>query len=268
MIKLIASDIDGTLVPDGTDKIDPRMMDVIKRMTRNGIKFVGASGRQFASMYRLFSPVAEDIYYITDNGSILRDYKNVLSMNVIEKDDLWGMVRDAKKIPRSDIMICGQDWAYCEDEGEMFYWLRDSYKFNIKVVGDFETYIKEDIAKMSIYRTGDCEEAVNEEFTPKWEKKFLIASAGTMWMDIVKYGADKGSSLRKLQDILGITPEETMVFGDNLNDIGMLEAASESYAIGSARDEVKAAAKHIAPTLSENGETEVLMAYLDSIGAE
>ena len=59
-----------------------------------------------------------------------------------------------------------------------------------------------------------------------------------------------------------------MVFGDNLNDIGMLEAASESYAIGSARDEVKAAAKHIAPPLSENGETEVLMAYLDSIGAE
>ncbi len=268
MIKLIASDIDGTLVPDGTDKIDPRMMDVIRRMKRNGIIFCGASGRQFASMYRLFSPVAEDIYYITDNGSILRDYKNVLSMNVIEKEDLWEMVRDAKKIPRSDIMLCGREWAYCEDEGEMFYWLRDSYKFNVKVTGDFESHITDDIAKMSIYRTGDCEEAVKREFVPKWKEKFLIASAGTMWMDIVCHGADKGSSLRKLQEHLGISPEETMVFGDNLNDIGMLEAASESYAIGSAREEVKAAAKHIAPPLSENGETQVISEYLDSIGAE
>ena len=268
MIKLIASDIDGTLVPDGTDKIDPRMMDVIKRCRRNGIYFAGASGRQFASMYRLFAPVAEDIFYITDNGSILRSYKEVLSMKVIDKKDLWKMVKDAKKIPRSDIMLCGREWAYCEDEGEMFYWLRDSYKFNVKVVGDFEEHLTDDISKMSIYRTGDCEEAVNEEFTPKWEKKFLIASAGTMWMDIVLPDADKGTSLRKLQEHLGVTPAETMVFGDNLNDIGMLQASEESYAIGSARDEVKAAAKHIAPPLSEYGETTVITDYLDSIGAE
>ena len=65
MIKLIASDIDGTLVPDGTAEIDPRMFDVIKKLKECGIIYVGASGRQFASMARLFAPVCEDIYYIT-----------------------------------------------------------------------------------------------------------------------------------------------------------------------------------------------------------
>ena len=258
MIKLIASDIDGTLVPDGTDKIDPRMMDVIKRCRRNGIYFAGASGRQFASMYRLFAPVAEDIFYITDNGSILRSYKEVLSMKVIDRKDLWKMVKDAKKIPRSDIMLCGREWAYCEDEGEMFYWLRDSYKFNVKVVGDFEEHLTDDISKMSIYRTGDCEEAVNEEFTPKWEKKFLIASAGTMWMDIVLPDADKGTSLRKLQEHLGVTPAETMVFGDNNNDIGMLDVATESYAVETAPDVVKSHAKHICPSWKEKGVYQIL----------
>ena len=73
MIKLIASDIDGTLVPDGTHEIDVRMYDVIKRLKEHGIIYVGASGRQFASMAKLFQPVKEDIYYITDNGAILRD---------------------------------------------------------------------------------------------------------------------------------------------------------------------------------------------------
>ena len=43
MIKLIASDIDGTLVPDGTDRIDPRMMDVVSRLKEKGIIFAGAS---------------------------------------------------------------------------------------------------------------------------------------------------------------------------------------------------------------------------------
>ena len=59
--------------------------------------------------------------------------------------------------------------------------------------------------------------------------------------------------------------EETMAFGDNLNDIGMLEAAKESYAIGSARKEVKDAARHVAPPLSQNGETQVLKELLRSL---
>ena len=84
-------------------------------------------------------------------------------------------------------------------------------------------------------------------------------------MDIVYPDADKGSSLRILQNILGIKPEETMAFGDNINDLGLLAASGESYAIGSARDEVKAAAKHVAPTLKENGETEVLLELLNSL---
>ena len=84
-------------------------------------------------------------------------------------------------------------------------------------------------------------------------------------MDIVYPDADKGSSLKILQKQLGIKREETMTFGDNINDLGLLDAAEESYAIGSARDEVKQAAKHIAPPLSENGETEVLLKLLEEL---
>ncbi len=265
MIKLIASDIDGTLVPDGTHEIDVRMYDVIKRLKEHGIIYVGASGRQFASMAKLFQPVKEDIYYITDNGAILRDATRVYNMNVIERKPLMEMIRDAKRLPDCDIMLCGRDTAYCEDKSKMFYWLRDSYRFNIEVLGDFEQHLHDDIVKMSIYHTDNAEAIVNEWFTPKWKNQFKIASAGIMWMDIVYPDADKGSSLKILQKQLGIKREETMTFGDNINDLGLLDAAEESYAIGSARDEVKQAAKHIAPPLSENGETEVLLKLLEEL---
>jgi len=265
MIKLIASDIDGTLVPDGTSEIDKRMYDVIKRLKAHGIIFAGASGRQFASMVRLFAPVSEDIYYITEGGTVVRNTKKVFKKNVINRNLLFQMVADIKKLKDCDIMLSGLDTAYCEDKSEMFYWMRDSYRFNIEVIGDFETHLTDEIVKLSIYHKDNAEAIVNEWFTDKWKDRFKIASAGIMWMDVTGLTADKGSSLKVLQEQLGITKEETMAFGDNLNDLGLLEAAEESYAIGSARDEVKAAAKHIAPPLSENGETEVLLKLLEEL---
>ena len=265
MIKLIASDIDGTLVPDGTAKIDKRMFDIIKRLKEHGIIYVGASGRQFASMARLFAPVSEDIYYITEGGTVVRDTRKVYDMHVIDRELLFKMIKDVKKLPECDIMLSGLDTAYCEDKSEMFYWMRDSYRFNIEVVGDFETHLTDEIVKLSIYHKDNAEAIVNEWFTDKWKEHFKIASAGIMWMDVTGLTADKGNALKALQKQLGITKEETMAFGDNLNDLGLLAAAEESYAIGSARDEVKATAKHVAPPLSEYGETEVLLELLSRL---
>ena len=59
MIKLIASDIDGTLVKDGTLAIDREYMDVIRRLLDKGIIFVACSGRQYRSERKLFAPVAD-----------------------------------------------------------------------------------------------------------------------------------------------------------------------------------------------------------------
>ena len=69
MIKLIASDIDGTLLIEGTDKINPEIFEVIKKLKEKGIIFAAASGRQYGSIRKLFAPVKDDIIFITDNGS-------------------------------------------------------------------------------------------------------------------------------------------------------------------------------------------------------
>ena len=65
--------------------------------------------------------------------------------------------------------------------------------------------------------------------------------------------ADKGNALREVQQMLGVTPEETMAFGDNCNDIGMLQRAGESYAVANAHPEVKKTVKYIAPANTEDG---------------
>ena len=71
MIKLIASDIDGTLIPDSTPNLYPEIVEEIKSLTDRGILFCGASGRQLASIRSVFREVEDKICYIAENGAHL-----------------------------------------------------------------------------------------------------------------------------------------------------------------------------------------------------
>lgn len=254
MIKLVVSDVDGTLVPDGTFDIDTGIYDVINELDKLGITFVAASGRQYASLRRLFEPVKDKIMYITDNGGFVRDKDGeIWQKNPMEHKLVNQLTVDARKIPGINVMLCGRDYAYVSDEDSYVYkWLRDSYRFDLKAPKDL-TKIEDDIVKVSIYHPTDAETVVKEWFYDKWKDKTLIASAGPMWMDCIREDINKGTALKFIMDKLGVTSDEVMVFGDNINDLEMLELSNHSYAIGSAREEVKMKAKYVADTMSNQG---------------
>ena len=71
MIKLIVSDVDGTLVPDGTPLVPEELFDVILKLRERGIQFAIASGRPWASVESTFEPVKKKIFYIANNGAYL-----------------------------------------------------------------------------------------------------------------------------------------------------------------------------------------------------
>ena len=67
MIKLVVSDVDGTLVKDGTLEINPEYMDVIKKLRKKGVYFAVCSGRQYSSESQLFAPVKDQIFFVSDD---------------------------------------------------------------------------------------------------------------------------------------------------------------------------------------------------------
>ena len=71
MIKLIASDLDGTLLQEGTMDINPEIYDIIHKLKAKGIVFAAVSGREYDSIARVFAPVKDDIYFIAGNGGII-----------------------------------------------------------------------------------------------------------------------------------------------------------------------------------------------------
>ena len=93
MIKLIATDIDGTLVKDGSLLIDPEYMSVIDRLIDKGIIFVVCSGRQFSSEFKLFAPIKQKLLYITDGGTVVRTPKEILKTYPMDEDIWKGMCR-------------------------------------------------------------------------------------------------------------------------------------------------------------------------------
>ena len=72
MIKLIATDVDGTLCRISTPKIHEGYYAAARTLLDKGIKFVAASGRQYPALARLFDPVHEELLYIADNGAHVR----------------------------------------------------------------------------------------------------------------------------------------------------------------------------------------------------
>ena len=86
MIRLVASDLDGTLLLNGSQKLNPEIFDLIRELNKAGIVFVAASGRQYPNLKRLFAPVADEIAYIAENGALVLYQDQVLSRKTIDRN--------------------------------------------------------------------------------------------------------------------------------------------------------------------------------------
>lgn len=98
MIKLIASDLDGTLLHNGAQKLTPRAIELIHELTQKGVHFVAASGRQYDNERRLFSEIKDEISYIGENGSICIHQGKVISRGIIADDLACRIIDEVKKI--------------------------------------------------------------------------------------------------------------------------------------------------------------------------
>ncbi len=262
MIKFIASDIDGTLVTDGNNQLNPEYYDVIMKLKEKDIVFAAASGRQYPSIAKLFEPIKENMIFIAENGAFITCRGEEMYHNSIDRTLVHELIQDIRQIPGCDICLSGKYVAYIESKNtEYVDLLIHEYKNEVSIVSDL-LEVEDDFIKVSIFYHGNAETYAGPIMLPKWQSRFEIVSAGLNWLDFMNKDVNKGEAIKQIQRQLSFTKEETMVFGDNINDISMLLQAGESYAIGNAREEVKAVAKHIADKNINHGVLQVLKTLL------
>ncbi len=253
MIKLIVTDIDGTLIQDSTSELYPEIVEEIERLTGQGILFACASGRQYASIAHVFKDVEDKIIYIAENGAHIRYQDRDIAMTEMRRDYVEELVRQLRQLPGCEIIVSTPSGSLLETRDTHFLELiSNGYHNSFRVVEDvLAEHVP--ILKVAVYRPGSIRKIGEETLIPAWEKRIRACMAGEEWVDFMDLSVDKGSALQTIQTLYGITRSETMAFGDNSNDIGLMQAAGESYAVENAHASLKEAARYVCPSWKDKG---------------
>ena len=169
MLKLIVSDIDGTLIPYVMTELPPDLFDIINQLHDVGITFCPASGRQYHSMRTLFAPVSDNICYICENGGIVygigtENSTSVLSMSQINFKDAAKLSQMIMSIPYCDVMISSKNTSYLFTYGNCSAVLeRELVEWGGNIVKQIKAFddIHDPVVKIGAYCTKDIDNAMD-----------------------------------------------------------------------------------------------------------
>lgn len=250
MIKLVASDIDGTLLPEGNKELNPEIYDIILELKKRNIHFVAASGRQLESQQLLFAPVANDIFYISENGAICQLYGKRFVISKFDHDFAMRIIDELENRPECKVTISTPTTQYIKRGDTDFYqYLTTHLNYHITEIDSLKE-IKEPIVKIAFLDTVNQEESF-QHFHQLFGKEIRIVNAGNLWIDFILFESNKRTGLKFILEQLNLTPEEAICFGDQQNDIEMLEYIESSYAMAHARPDVKKHATHITESVEK-----------------
>jgi Cof subfamily protein (haloacid dehalogenase superfamily) len=193
--------------------------------------------------------------FIAENGTyVVRDGVE-LSSDPLAPDVVAEIVAAVRRLAGSGVdlgaVVCGKKSAYVERTDEPFLAEVRRYYVENRIVEDV-TAVDDDILKVALYDFGPAERTTAPALAAFAETHQVVVS-GEHWVDVMNRTADKGAAVRRLQRDLGITPAQTMVFGDYLNDLQMMDTAEWSFAMANAHPDVVSRARHLAPSNNDDG---------------
>jgi len=255
-IKFIAADMDGTLL-DENSNLDPAFFDVFAQLEKRNIIFAAASGRQYYSLLETFSPVKERMMFVAENGTLVMYKGEELYSNTMEKSSTDAVIRAARNIPGSHVVLCGKKSTYIETESQQAIDEISKYYHNCQSVEDLLA-VEDEFIKVALCHFDGAEELMYPGINQEFGHDHKVVVSARVWLDVMSHDASKGAAIKHLQNSLGFTFEQTMSFGDYFNDLEMLQESYHSYAMANAHEGVKKYARFAAPSNRESGVLKVI----------
>lgn len=254
-IKLVAIDMDGTLL-DSQKKMPEDFIPWVQ--SHPEIKTVIASGRQYYTLEHDMFPIKDSLIFIAENGGLVFEKGKTIYRNVMRKKDISDCLSLISQVPGATPILCGTNSAYLKEPDEQVKKGALIYYFRHNFVKDMLHIISEDqIVKIAVYFKDKSAEASIKYFS-NVNASLDVVISGDSWIDISNSSVNKGNAIKAIQDKYGITPDQSMAFGDYFNDMEMLQNCTESYCMENGHPTVKATVKHIAQSNDDNGVMKVL----------
>lgn len=255
-VKLIAVDMDGTLL-NSKKELPTDFYSIFHQLKKKNILFAIASGRQYYNLVNEVLPVKEQIIFIAENGSYVAYNDSEILVQPLRLSRAHELIKIARTIKDVNIILCGKKQAYIESDDPGFMEHVNMY-YNKRVkVADLLQVTDDEMLKIALCDFGGSEQN-SYTFFKHLEKDIQVKVSGTLWLDLADKLANKGRALKAVQKMYNIGYDETMVFGDYMNDLEMMSEGYFSYAMANAHEEVKSAARFIADSNDNNGVLKIL----------
>ena len=262
-IKLVVTDMDGTLL-NSKSEVSKMFLDLYYQLKKQDIIFIAASGRQYFSIVDRFDKsIQKEITIVAENGAFAKQGNQEIFSTEIPKEYIVKSINILRTLNNVQIVLCGKNAAYIETKDEQFINMFKNYYSQYTIVDDLSTVTNDTFFKIAAYHF-DCSETHIYPSVKHLESEMQVIVSGEHWLDISHKNANKGYALNILQNKLGITKQETMVFGDYNNDLKMLELSEFSFAMENAHPNVKNAAKYQTKSNNEQGVEYILEQLINS----
>ena len=270
-IKVIATDMDGTLL-DPKGQLDlPRLEKILDKLDQCDIRFVIATGNEVHRMRQLLGHLAERVVLVVANGA--RIFEN----NELIQAQTWDDAMVDKALGHFKGRECQDQFVvtamnggfvkkgtvFSELDKFMTPEMIEKLYQRLNFVDEFDSSLFGGVLKMSMVVGEERLDSVLQEVNDLFNGHVRAVSSGYGCIDILQDGIHKAWGLVELLKRWNLKPEQIMAFGDSENDIEMLELAGISYAMENAEEAVKRVATKVAPANSQAGVYKVLENWLE-----
>lgn len=261
MIKLVLSDMDGTLLPKGGAHVSYRTVTAIRELVKAGVRFAPATGRQSYELDERFFGVRECYQTaITANGKRVYVDGELRYEVLMDRDVLLRVEKALSEVPNAFLIVEPADnangkrpWPCVGARKGDAEWFGKTVGFPADVVDSLpdEEFISAEIACAG---SDEQYEALIDQLRALAPECDFVTSQ-THWCDILPKGSNKGTALMALLEELGITVDETVFFGDMENDLALMELVPDSVAVANATPAAAEAARWHVGDVADEGAT-------------
>ena len=262
MIRLIATDLDGTLL-NNEHQISEYNKRIISEVNKKGIKVILSTGRPTSAATKFLEDLNIETDMISFNGAMITDRKgNTLYQDNLESDIGLKLIEIAKKYKVYYQGFLGERWNISDSKSK---WLDfyisiakiNNYKLGFDNINDFSC------SKFMFISENHILKEIAKELDKNLKDKVYYAFSRPVYLEVHSPKVSKANALSFLLKKYNIEKENVMSFGDNNNDIEMLELAEISVAVENAESIVKEKAKYITKSNIEDGVGYFINEYLN-----
>jgi len=255
-IKLIATDLNGTLLHADQSYNQPLMCEVLDALRARQITLVLASGNEYAHLRDLFADsLAPNLIMVAENGaSIYRDGQQIFdgSLSATDVDQFVSVDRHQDFLRHTYVILTGERASYTElGAPQQLIDAAEAYYDNLQQVESLAT-VDDRIKKISVSTAPDQAAELVDRLNTYFDGRLHAHDSGYGVIDIVAANVGKLPAIQWLAQQQGLTAANIMAFGDGVNDVPLLQFAGSGFAMANADATIQAAAQHVTTVDNEH----------------